>query len=260
MKKHIPNFLTCCNLFCGCVGIILILQPNGVPVWDIISFGLKRDSTDDFKFPTPLAGFITIFGLALFFDFSDGFAARLLNVTSNVGKDLDSLADTVTFGALPGIIIYKLLLVASFENLQSIFFVHLTPYFALLIPVFSAIRLAKFNNDFRQKDSFIGVPTPANATLIASFYVFSLSNSFFTQIVHNLYFLLGFVALSCFLLVSEIPMLALKFKDFTWKNNKFTYIFLALSLILLVFLQFLAVPCIFVSYIILSLIKNTQKT
>jgi CDP-diacylglycerol---serine O-phosphatidyltransferase len=222
MKKHIPNFLTCCHLFCGCVGITF----SSGGKFNLIS----------------IAAFFVI--LAAVFDFLDGFAARLLKVTSPIGKELDSLADVVSFGVLPGMILNGMAWHSYWE------------FVPFLIPVFSALRLAKFNIDLRQTNSFIGVPTPANALLIASFPFISLRYSVAGELFHNPLFVMPFTLLSCFLLVSNIRLMALKFKSFGWVENRFVYIFLGLSLILLLWLQALAVPLIFVLYIGISLIKN----
>ncbi len=221
IKKNIPNAITCLNLLCGCLGIILSVRYS-----------------DHLKYASILIG------LASIFDFMDGLVARLLQVHSEIGKQLDSLADMVSFGLLPGFIMLRLIN----ESFQSIHqnSLHLE-YTALLIPVFSAIRLAKFNIDTRQVDSFIGVPTPANSLLIASFPFIAAINPWLLITVT--------ITMSC-LLVSEIPLFALKFKNFGWSDNKIRYVFIGLSISLLVLLQFIAIPLIILLYILLSVGNN----
>lgn len=227
IKKHIPNFLTCCNLICGCIGIAEAFKGNLVA-----------------------ASYLTF--LACLFDFFDGFVARILRVTSSIGKELDSLADMVTFGLLPGIIVYQLLFTGvSYENSK---WVALT---AFLIPVFSALRLAKFNIDTRQSDSFIGVPTPANAILITSFPLIIESNKMgLASTVSNAYFLVGITLIMSCLLVAELPLFALKFKSFKWVGNQIRYGFLISTVVLFLILNWAAIPVIIISYIILSFIEN----
>ncbi|TAD98467.1 MAG: CDP-diacylglycerol--serine O-phosphatidyltransferase [Bacteroidetes bacterium] len=221
MKQHIPNLLTCGNVFCGSLGIIFCADNQLVTATYLIF-------------------------LAGIFDFFDGFAARALKVSSPIGKELDSLADMVSFGVLPAFILYKLILPLD-QNFA---------YVALLISVFSALRLAKFNVDTRQSESFIGVPTTANAPLISSLPVIIEQHPTWQPYIQNLYLLVGLAVVMSFLLVSELPLIALKFKEYSFVNNKFKYILLISSILLFVFLQFAAVPLILVLYILLSVIKN----
>jgi CDP-diacylglycerol---serine O-phosphatidyltransferase len=286
IKRNIPNAITCGNLLCGCLAIVCAF--NGNLIW---------------------ASYLV--GIAAVLDFLDGFAARMLKVHSEIGKQLDSLADMVTFGVVPGVIMFHLIQYALVFDVISnadpellmgagaISFTHWTfiPFIAFLIPVFSALRLAKFNIDTRQSDSFIGVPTPANSILIASFplilgvenysiggfsglfagyqpgeyhmgeYIMAsttLSGSIGTiplliQILINPWFLLGITVLMSFLLVAELPLFALKFKHFKWKGNEIRFIFLGLSVLLLVFFQFTGIPFIIFLYVILSVINNIGK-
>lgn len=230
LLRHIPNVLTCLNLLCGCIGVVEAFHNN-----IIISCGL--------------------IGIALIFDFFDGFAARLLKVSSPIGRDLDSLADMVTFGLLPSIIIYQLLM-QSIPDLMGIW----KAYPAFLIAIFSAIRLAKFNNDPRQSDSFIGVPTPANALLIASLPVIVLTQEeYWKTLIVNTNNLLLLTVVMCYLLIAEIKLIALKFKSFGWQGNEFRYSFLVLTVLLLAFFKILAIPLILVIYIILSVAANLTK-
>lgn len=225
MKRHIPNALTCANLVCGGIGIIEAFHNN-------------------------LLLSCALIGVAAVFDFLDGFVARLLKVTSPIGKELDSLADMTTFGVLPSIIIYQLLM-ESIPDLTGMW----KAYLALFIAVFSAIRLAKFNIDPRQSDQFIGVPTPANAMLIASLpFIVRFHEETWRPIIIDTTTLLIFTAVMSYLLVAEIPLFALKFKSFGWKGNEVRFSFLALSLALLLGLGILAIPLIIAVYVLLSLV------
>lgn len=203
-----------------------------------------------------LAAYLT--GIAAVLDFFDGFVARWLKAYSAIGKELDSLADCVTFGVLPGMIIFSLMRKSmSGDGYGLIEFVVL-PYMAFIISVFSALRLAKFNVDTRQTTSFIGVPTPANAMLIASFPLILDQYLPSAGIILNLYFLIGLTLIMSYLLVAEIPLFALKFKNYSFAANKTQYIFLFLSLVLIFALQFIAIPFIILLYIVLSLFTNRK--
>jgi CDP-diacylglycerol---serine O-phosphatidyltransferase len=221
IKKHIPNFITLLNLLSGCMGIVFLFKGNVFLA----------------------AGMIWISALL---DFFDGFAARLLKVQSKIGKELDSLADVVSFGLLPSTLIFYL-----FEAMQVPVFL---PYFAFLITLFSAIRLAKFNVDTRQYDSFIGLPVPANAIMISSFPFIASQYGFF-MFTHPAWLMIIVILLS-FLLVSRLRLFALKFRGYKWKENSFKYSFLITSVILLLVFQVLAIPIIIILYIIFSLMLN----
>jgi CDP-diacylglycerol---serine O-phosphatidyltransferase len=217
MLKHIPNFLTCCNLVCGCLGIIVLIRD-----WD-----------------TPVAYFVWA---ACIFDFLDGFAARILKVSSPIGKELDSLADMVSFGALPALFMYgALILDAPFPEF---------PYIALLIAVCSALRLAIFNLDETQSDSFKGLPTPANAIFITA--IPYLDQDIFDFVHTPIAFAIISVVCSL-LLVSRIDLFALKFKNFSWRDNQIRFTFLTLAVLLLAVLKFAALPLIILLYVLLSL-------
>ena len=239
MKKHIPNFLTCCNLFFGCIGII-------------------------FSFNGSLERAAYCIGIAAIFDFLDGFVARILKVSSPIGKELDSLADCVTFGVLPAFILYHLINEAITQVvLQNLVDGEIPtamdsylPYVALLIAIFSALRLAKFNVDTRQSDSFIGVPTPANAILIASIPLILLQNPTYSIFILQPVLLVALAIVMSLLLIAELPLFALKFKSFAFKGNEIRYVFLLASVLLLIFLQYLAIPIIILLYILLSVISN----
>lgn len=230
IRRNIPNALTCGNLLCGCIGVVEAFHNN-------------------------LLLSCVLIGIALIFDFLDGFIARLLKVTSPIGRDLDSLADMVTFGLLPSIIMYQLLM-QSIPNLFGIW----KAYFAFIIAIFSAIRLAKFNNDPRQSDSFIGVPTPANAMLIASLpLIVHTESEFWKEIIINTNNLLILSAVMCYALIMELPLIALKFKSFGWKGNEARFILIGVTVLLLATLKFLAVPAILIVYLLLSIVANVRK-
>jgi CDP-diacylglycerol--serine O-phosphatidyltransferase len=230
IRRNIPNALTCGNLLCGCVGVVEAFHNN-------------------------LLLSCILIGIALIFDFFDGFLARLLKVTSPIGKDLDSLADMVTFGLLPSIIVYQLLM-QSIPDLLGIW----KAYPAFIIAIFSAIRLAKFNNDPRQSDSFIGVPTPANAMLVASLpLIVHMEGGIWKDIIINTNNLLIFSAIMSYLLVMEMPLIALKFKSFGWAGNEARYLLLLSTVVLLLTLKIIAIPAILVLYILLSVIDNNLK-
>lgn len=215
MIRHIPNFLTCCNLLCGCFGVVFVLEGRTVPA----------------------AYFVWVAGL---FDFMDGFAARLLKVSSPIGKELDSLADMVSFGLLPSLVMYKMMVVAGAPSYL--------PYVAFSITAFSALRLAIFNLDERQSDSFRGLPTPANALLLTALPLLPAIG-----LLQDYRVLTFITILSSYLLVSGIELFALKFKNFSWADNKIRFTFLALSVLLLITLQLAAIPVIILLYIGLSL-------
>jgi CDP-diacylglycerol--serine O-phosphatidyltransferase len=187
----------------------------------------------------PAAYFVWLAGA---FDFFDGFAARMLKVSSPIGKELDSLADMVSFGLLPSVVLYKLLLAANAPGYW--------PYAAFSIAVFSALRLAIFNIDETQRDSFRGVPTPANALFITALPLLTGAVAVYLQ---EYWVLLVLTAMLSWLLVSNIELFALKFKDFTWQHNKVRFTFLVVSVLLLVMLQVAAIPAIILLYIALSL-------
>lgn len=239
-KKQIPNSITALNLLSGIFAIIATFE--GALLW---------------------AGFFIALGA--FFDFFDGLAARLLNVKSDMGKEMDSLADLVSFGLAPGFIVYQLML-QSDKLPQWILFEHNTaPYLAFLIPVLAAFRLAKFNIDTRQTTSFIGLPSPANALFFASL-PFILNASFAVELpvfqhwISNYWFLLIMVFLISILMVVELPLFALKFSNLTWRENSYRFLFLGIALILLFLLQFAAFPIIILLYIALSIIQNNIST
>ncbi len=223
MKKHIPNAVTCLNLFSGCLGIVFAFE--GKLEW---------------------ASYSVL--IAAIFDFLDGMLARILNAYSNIGKDLDSLADVVSFGVLPSVIIYHLFLGSSSPSTWL-------NYSAFLIAIFSALRLAKFNNDIRQTENFIGLPTPANAMLIASLPFIAAGENIVSPILQNAIFLSVFSLGMGLLLISEIHLMSLKFSGVDLTKNLHRYILVFSSLVLLLIFKFAAVPLIIVAYFTISFIQ-----
>ncbi len=233
MKKHIPNLFTCLNLLSGCIAITMVFRD-------------KLEVATYFVF------------IAVIFDFLDGLAARMLNAYSTYGKELDSLADVVTFGLVPGSILYKLLqqsdpsVIFANQNFLMIF-----QFFPFIVTIFSAVRLARFNVDKRQSESFIGLPTPANALLIISLPLIVQYDHFhLAGLILNPYFLAITCIVLSYLLIAEIPLFALKFKSFAWKKNAIQYIFLGVSAALLLIFEFAAIPLMIFLYLFLSLINN----
>lgn len=204
-------------------------------------------------------------------DFFDGMTARLLKSDTGIGKDLDSLADVVSFGVAP-VCIYSNLYIADFEKQrlaiedENAFLVSSPNIVVIFIPifiaVFSAIRLAIFNNDTRQTTSFIGLPTPANGLMISSLgMIFAYQPEYFPQFVLNPWFMAAFSLVSCFLLVMQVPLFSLKSKPWDFKSNKIRYTFLALAVVLIAVIQFAAIPLIVIAYILFSILQNiTTKT
>ena len=229
IKRHIPNSITCCNLICGCMATGAAFYGNYH--W---------------------AFFLIILGAV--FDFFDGMSARLLGVSSPIGKELDSLADDITFGLAPSAVIFHLFTEVQYpEVLQP--FSSVIPYTAFLMAAFSALRLAKFNLDTRQSTCFIGLPTPANALFWAS--LVSGQHAFLVSPKFNAVFLFLFMFLSCWLLVAEVPLLALKFKTLSWRENRFKYILL-LGCLPCFFLGVSCFAAIIVWYVALSLLASRR--
>lgn len=246
LKRHIPNIVTLLNLLCGSIAVIFAVYNNFI------------------------AAAVFVF-LGIFFDFFDGLLARKLNVQSPLGVQLDSLADMVTSGLVPGIVMFKLLSL----SVDSTYFIEFTddwthtfqwtglkiawiPLLGLLITLASAYRLAKFNIDEDQQNYFKGLPTPANTLLIVSLPMIMefQNNDLMNAIILNKWFLITLTLVSCYLLNSNIKLFALKFKDWTFKSNAVRYIFIILTLILLLFFQFAAIPLIILFYVILSFISS----
>ena len=258
--KNIPNFFTLLNLIFGCIAIILILQTGQ----NILA--LDATGGTEVIFPEKIwQGALFIFGAAII-DFLDGFIARLFKSTSKMGEQLDSLSDLVSFGVAPGMILYQLLRMsfAQEENGLNVPMIALLP--AFIFTVAAAWRLAKFNINTNQAHGFKGIPTPAAGLLIASFPLIIWYQYFgIQQLFINKWFLYAVILLVSYLMVSNLPLMAMKFNDFSFRNNKGRFILLAIALITVIVLAFskmiwLAWPVILVLYIILSLICTEPVT
>ncbi len=232
LRKHIPNAITCLNLVSGCIAIVYALQGNllSALVWIIVAAVL---------------------------DFFDGFAARLLKAYSPVGKDLDSLADVVSFGVAPGMMVFYLIGATVGYLLPGPALKYL-PCFAFIIPAISGVRLAKFNNDPRQSDSFIGLNVPSHALLWASavYSLFPLSSEY------PLVFLIATITasfLTSLLLISEIPMFSLKIKSLKWKGNENRYILAVCAILFLIFFGALGIAGTIILYILLSIFNKKNR-
>lgn len=243
MKKHIPNLLTLGNLLCGTLAAI---------------FAIKGDFT--------ATALLVVIGIG--FDFFDGFVARILNVQGELGKQLDSLADMVTSGVVPGIVMLKMLEESIDVDAVGYFGIDNygatgsnLPFLGLLLTLGACYRLAKFNIDTRQSDNFIGLPTPAMSLFVISLPLIAgfTTQSFFVDIVTNKWFLIAATIILTYLMNAELPLFSLKFKDFSFKKNALKYLFLIASIILLILLKFVAVPVIILLYILLSVGSNVLK-
>jgi CDP-diacylglycerol--serine O-phosphatidyltransferase len=249
IKKQIPNLFTLLNLLSGIIAILMAVSDKLVE-----------------------AAFFVFLGI--FFDFFDGFFARKFNVQGEFGKQLDSLADMVTSGVVPGIVMFQLILYASkqqwfmelsceignWQNYNETFYYYL-PFIGLLIPLAAAFRLANFNIDERQTSSFIGLPTPAFAIFVLSLplILHYSDQQYFINIIQNKFVLILITLVGSYLLNAEIPLFSLKFKNYSWIDNKIKYIFLILTLFLLFFMQILAIPIIIILYVFISIIENIIK-
>ena len=239
IKKHIPNLITLLNLAVGLLAIIAIFKGYYDEAFIFVCLGI-------------------------FFDFWDGFLARKFKVSGPLGVQLDSLADMVTCGVVPGLMMFVL-----FQNIQEdstsvyylteeYFYMGFVPYLGFFITLASCYRLAKFNIDTRQTDSFIGLPTPANALVIMSIPMIQYSNDYegLTTVLYNPYLLLFITAISSYILNAEIPLFSLKIKEFTWAKYKMQILFLIGSLFSFSLLGFVAIPLIIISYVLVSVISN----
>jgi CDP-diacylglycerol---serine O-phosphatidyltransferase len=240
IKKQIPNIITLLNLFCGCIALVFAFQ-------------------SEFE----LAFYFVCLGI--FFDFFDGFFARMFNVQSELGLQLDSLADMVTSGVVPGVVMFQLLLksfgsekiidVASWDNTVMIL-----PFLGFIITLGACFRLANFNIDTRQTDSFIGLPTPANALFVLSLPLVLIHSDieFITSALQNQWVLLAITVLSAFIMNAEIPLFSLKIKDFTFQKNALQIFFLASSVLFVLLFKYLGIPLIILFYVLLSVVNNTM--
>ncbi len=239
IKKHIPNAITLLNLASGLLAIIAIF---------------KGYYDEAFLFVC----------LGIFFDFWDGFFARKFNVSGELGLQLDSLADIVTSGVVPGLMIFKLLQdiqeddTSIYYLTEEYYYMGFVPYLGFIVTLASAYRLAKFNIDTRQTDSFIGLPTPANALFIMSIPMiqFDGTHEWLVNALFNPFVLLIISLVSAYMLNAEIPLFSLKIKDFSWDKNKLQVFFLTIAATLLLFLGFTALPIIILLYVVLSVVNN----
>ena len=249
IKKHIPNIITLGNLLCGTVATIYAVRGDFYTTAILVGIGIT-------------------------FDFFDGFVARLLQVQGEFGKQLDSLADMVTSGVVPGIVMVQFMLSSTLYNQLGVsswdaaldMGLNIDNWFSyevlgLLLTLFAGYRLAKFNIDERQSDSFIGLPTPAMNLFVLSLPLISeyTTNVLIQDIIHNKYVLIVITILLSVLMVSEVKLFSLKFKNYAFNKNVFKYTFLLLSIVLLITLKFVAIPVIILLYILLSVFKNLKK-
>ncbi|MCO6146872.1 phosphatidylcholine/phosphatidylserine synthase [Flavobacterium sp. NRK1] len=238
-KKHIPNLITLCNLSSGLIALMYAFNTHYQMAFVWVCIGI-------------------------FFDFWDGFFARILKAQSPIGLQLDSLADMVTSGVVPGLIMFQMLSgIADNQEEYNLsadnFYLGMLPFAGFIITLASCYRLAKFNVDTRQTDSFIGLPTPANALFILSLPVIqahSDGTGFVFDMLSNPFVLVGISIVSAYMLNAEIPLFSLKVKYFNWETNKIQVVFLILSVLLLFFFQYLGIPLIIFLYVLLSAINN----
>jgi CDP-diacylglycerol--serine O-phosphatidyltransferase len=244
IKKHIPNLLTLGNLLCGTIATIAAVNSDYLTAASLVVLGI-------------------------IFDFFDGFVARMLKVSGELGKQLDSLADMVTSGVVPGIIMFQLInenLLTDYEKIiESSGLVTFDPnylsYAGLVLTLAACYRLANFNIDTRQSDSFIGLPTPAMSLFVIALPLITeySDNQFFIDLVQNNYFLIGVTLVLSYLMNAEIPLFSLKFKTFGVKENLLKYVFLVLSVLILCILGVIAIPTIIMLYVVLSVGSNISK-
>lgn len=243
-KKHVPNIITLLNLSAGVIALTFTFNNNYQYAFMWVALGI-------------------------FFDFWDGFAARVLKAQSPIGLQLDSLADMVTSGVVPGLVMYQMLSGIAGNRIENVpmeageqyFYLWVLPYLGFVITLASAYRLAKFNVDTRQTDSFIGLPTPANTLWIMSLPLIAekTSSELVFEILSNPFILMGLCLVSAFLLNSNIRLFSLKIKHFDWETHKTQVIFLVVSAVALSLLQFVAIPLIILFYVVLSLFTANQR-
>ena len=232
MIKHVPNLFTLANLFCGCLATVFLFENN-----------------------INVNAVTLIICLGIFFDLLDGFLARKLNVQSKLGLELDSLADLITSGLVPGIIIFRLFKNSSAVELSFISS-ELIAYFAFFITMASAYRLANFNIKDSPKNYFIGLPVPANTIMILSLLLVSelSTNSFVVELIINKYFLISLVIISSFLMNSNLKFISFKFNNYLFnKENNSRYFLILSSIILVVLLGYISIPLIFLIYFVISI-------
>jgi CDP-diacylglycerol--serine O-phosphatidyltransferase len=241
IKKHLPNLITLLNLSAGLLAVIAIFKGYYDEAFIFVCLGI-------------------------FFDFWDGFLARKLHVSGELGLQLDSLADMVTSGVVPGLMMFRL--IETIQNTQpqynvteETFYMGVVPYFGFLITIASAYRLANFNIDKRQIDSFIGLPTPANALFIMSIPMIQYFDAYtwVTNLLNNPFVLMFITFISAYFLNANIPLFSLKLKSFGWAAAKLQYLFMGFAILLFLLLDFIAIPIIVLSYVLLSVIINSKS-
>ncbi len=244
--KQIPNIFTLLNLFFGCIAIVFALQ-NTI---EITADGQFVRLTEELYYAS------LFIGIAAVIDFLDGFVARALNASSEMGKQLDSLADVVSFGAAPSIILYQFLRMSFIRENEGVETSMLWLMPAFVFACAGAYRLARFNLDTEQSFGFKGVPIPAAGLVVASLPLiyWNMQTEMVYTILMNKWFLYGLIILLSWLMVSKLPLMALKFKDFTIKNNLPKFILVVIAIVAAIFLKWLAIPVVFIAYIILSLL------
>lgn len=257
MKKQIPNLFTLINLIFGCIAVVMALQTDNINIYTNDEFN------SSFNVPEKLAFASLFIFAAAAVDFLDGFVARLFQTSSEMGKQLDSLADVVSFGVCPAVILYQLLRLSFIkeENGLDVAFAWLLP--AFILAAAAAYRLAKFNLDPSQHFGFKGVPTPAVGLLVASFPLilhYGSSFHYINEIMINKWFLYGLIITLSSLMVSNLPLIALKFSGFSVKNDFPKLILMGIGIVSVLFLKWLAVPIIFVAYILISLTFKNKAT
>ena len=250
--KQIPNLFTLLNLICGCIAIILILQPGE-------NIAMLQEGNFILSLPEKITYASFFIFAAGIIDFLDGFVARLMNASSEMGKQLDSLSDAVTFGVAPSMIMYQLLRMSYLKEASafdtSIFY--LLP--ALLIACCAVWRLAKFNIDARQSTTFFGVPTPITAFVVASLPLIVWFNQWnLAELIVNKWVLYGTTLVLSVMMVADVPIMSLKFKDYSFKNNQPKLILVVAAVVLAIIFQWAAIPMIYLLYVVLSLLLRKK--
>ncbi len=264
--KQIPNIFTLLNLIFGCIAIMYIMQPGLVPQYAAGSEGFspyinEQTGVQFVNIPEQIELASLFIGLAAVIDFLDGFVARLFKASSEMGKQLDSLADVVSFGVAPGMIIFQFLRLSYAQQTDGLDISILWLLPAFIVPAAGAYRLARFNIDTEQSYSFKGVPIPAAGLLIASFPLIGyFDTTSFVHLLINKWFWYTVILIVSYLMVSTLPMMAMKFKNISLKDNLGRYLIVVLAILAAIFLHWLAVPVVFVLYVLLSLLIKQKAS
>lgn len=252
MRKQIPNIFTLLNLFLGCIAIVLILQSG-------TKLAALQQGNVLITLPPSILWATLLIVAAGVVDFFDGFLARALASSSELGKQLDSLSDVVSFGVAPSMIMYQLLQMSYLQSANAMELTMLPLLPAFLLACFAAWRLATFNLDTKQQYGFIGVPTPITALTVASLpWILQYDAGFLSALLTKPWVLYILTSILSLFMVAPIPLMAMKFRQYGWKGNEGRYLFLVVSLVLLLLLQWTAVPLIYLSYVLLSLLFRKQ--